>query len=145
MAEKDVLWKNFIADPEYKAVTDTIAPTGLLHDYYQLDVRGPLPEEVIEKLKDMIVENGAVRASHWGADSAQQGFFNYGEWYSTNEAVNHGQVLVGWDDDYLFKLKDEDGNELKGAFIMKNSWGSTVGKAGCRRCLYLCRLWLGAE
>jgi C1A family cysteine protease len=42
---------------------------------------------------------------------------------NSNSLANHAVVIVGWDDDYIAQGQ-------KGAYIVKNSWGSAVGDSG---------------
>lgn len=119
------LWKKYQFEEAYAAVTTSITPVGLLHDTYSnfTNHSGELTDAELKKIKEMIVDRGIVSIAHCADPQAVSVYERYGEWYATN-AVNHAETLVGWDDNYSFKIKDENGNALKGGFIMRNSWGT---------------------
>lgn len=56
---------------------------------------------------------------------------NWAHYTYTPEAANHAVTIVGWDNNYpatnfleRHEPKDENGNMLNGAWLVKNSWGS---------------------
>ncbi|MBE6486981.1 MAG: hypothetical protein E7Z85_09105, partial [Methanosphaera stadtmanae] len=49
--------------------------------------------------------------------------------YSTSNSINHGVVIVGWDDNYS-KTNFSPNAPGDGAFIIKNSWGTSSGDQG---------------
>lgn len=101
-----------------------------------------------ETIKDYVLSNGGVYISFY-ADEAGSYNDDTGGFYITEARIdqlnaednrfepedkiytNHGVVVVGWDDDYPkenFKpgrQPDEDG-----AWLIKNSWGTTYGEDG---------------
>lgn len=119
-----------VVQESYGAIENTITPVGLLHDSYRVPMRTGerLTADEIEKVKKLIAENGVITIAHNADD--QSTFNNLGEWYSASPKITHAETLVGWDDDYFLQMKDENGETLKGAFIIRNSWGDTAGGLG---------------
>ena len=127
--------KNFVND--MKGVDNLVAPSGLVHDLYGYSTAGyPISEAFTapfyinnapDYYKELIKSYGALKCNYRSLGSLNEGKEIYNA-----DAVNsnHAVCLVGWDDDYVFKDKtDRSGQPLKGAWIMRNSWGLT-NKAG---------------
>ena len=77
----------------------------------------------INTIKSYILKYGSVQATMYMDSSNFAG--NGRKYYLSNNAnENHGVVIVGWDDSIS---KDLFGATRDGAFIVKNSWGSTWG------------------
>lgn len=83
-------------------------------------------------IKEMIIKKGSLMAmASAGATAAQQSVnINGAALYTLEtEEVDHGVLIVGWDDDYSknnFKTKPT----IDGAWIVKNSWGTSYGDNG---------------
>ena len=101
----------------------------VLPEYWKADQLNPEPEGVNAIKQELLNGRGvniAFRADTSGAyTQSDEGVKNMYNQY-TDEALqmNHGVCIVGWDDNYdrnKFK-KQAPGN---GAWIVKNSWGST--------------------
>ncbi len=85
-----------------------------------------------DAVKRAIMEYGAATISYYHSDS----YFNSstgGYCYKTNSTVyaNHAVTVVGWDDNYsrsnFYSSYGPSGN---GAWIIKNSWGTSWGRSG---------------
>lgn len=82
-------------------------------------------------IKQLITENGIVSVGIYAGDEWLNE--DISEVYNKDFGLiaNHEVSLVGWDNDYVFEnYQDEDGKPLKGAWIMRNSWGDSWGKDG---------------
>ena len=91
-------------------------------------------------IKDMLMNNRAVQIGFCADTSspsqeAGDGIYISKNWahytYDAQETPNHAVTIVGWNDDYPaenfvqgHEPKDEKGNLLNGAWLVKNSWGS---------------------
>lgn len=79
-----------------------------------------------DAIKRAILDYGAVSTSICWYSSYRNDSSYY---YNGNDGANHAVAIVGWDDNYSsdnFKNKPK-GN---GAWIIKNSWGTTTGDHG---------------
>ena len=81
-----------------------------------------------ENIKRTLTEKGAIFSTiRWEESSYRSSTASY--YYSGSSPANHAITIVGWDDSYdrnRFATKPQ-GN---GAFIVKNSWGSSWGENG---------------
>ncbi len=79
-------------------------------------------------VKQAIMNYGALHTSvYWDSDYYNKD--NYTYFYTGDESVNHGVLLVGWDDDKEVTA----GNSVpdaKGAWIIRNSWDTDWGEEG---------------
>lgn len=88
------------------------------------DRSGPLDNDTI---KNAVMTYGAVYTSmHW--DDLAYNSSTYAYYYSSSGG-NHAVGIVGWDDNYSQNnfASTPPGN---GAFIIRNSWGSSWGQSG---------------
>lgn len=87
---------------------------------YKLDsynyVSGPVSTPSVDSIKSAIYQYGPVCVAV-AADSYFQAYTGGVFDHNSTVSVNHAVLLVGWDDS-------------KGAWIMKNSWGTEWGEAG---------------
>ncbi len=89
----------------------------------------------VDAMKQAIIDHGPIAVGVVATSAMQAyhgGIFNQ----SSGGAINHGVVLVGWD--------DNQGDS--GIWIMRNSWGSWWGESGYMRIEYgCCRIGYGAS
>ncbi len=79
-------------------------------------------------IKQAIVSYGAVYvAMYYG--SSYYNATNHAYYYSGSSSANHAITVVGWDDNYS-KSNFSSTPSGNGAFIVKNSWGSSWGESG---------------
>jgi C1A family cysteine protease len=84
----------------------------------------------IDYYKTMVKDLGVIEVAYM-AGNGNVDTYHHGEY-----GVNHCVAIVGWDDDYVLHnsdgsiMKDENGNELKGAWIVRNSWGDKGADGG---------------
>ncbi len=109
-------------------------------DIYHLENSYWVSMSDIETVKELIKEYGACGASYYHSDS----YFNVSSGYhygyntelatycpTSGKGTNHAITIVGWDDDYsLTKFKTGQQPSADGAWLCKNSWGSTFGQDG---------------
>lgn len=95
-----------------------------LQNYFFVD------DDNISGIKKAIMKYGSVGVSYYTPGS--EDFFNYitsAQYCYKNYRLNHLVTVVGWDDSYSrdnFCVKPK----AKGAWIVKNSWGSVWGDNG---------------
>lgn len=96
--------------------------------------------EGTKAIKEMLMNNRAVSIGFCADTSLPSQEAGDGQYISTNwahytydaeEHANHAVTVIGWDDNYPaenfiegHEPKDENGNLLNGAWLIKNSWGS---------------------
>ena len=85
----------------------------------------PGGSNVVNNIKYLLKTYGAVHVSiYWNSfylNSTTGGFY-----YGVNEATNHAVTVVGWDDSYSKNNFNTTPNN-DGAWIVRNSWGSSWG------------------
>ncbi|HBG69968.1 MAG: hypothetical protein A2W93_05605 [Bacteroidetes bacterium GWF2_43_63] len=100
-------------------------PTTINPIKYISDVRYVSANDAL--IKQIIYDHGAVYTSYYSNDTYLSSNDTY--YYSGTEAPNHAVTLVGWDD-----TKVTAGGT--GAWIVKNSWGTSWGENGYFYCSY---------
>ncbi len=79
-----------------------------------------------DAIKKAIMDYGAVSTSIYWSNSNLR---SYNYYYSGSSGANHAVAIVGWDDNYS-KSNFRNTPEGDGAWIIKNSWGTTSGNNG---------------
>jgi len=103
--------------------------TGLVIPAYVLTAYS-IPKNT-DLVKKAIMDYGAVSASiHMGLYSNYLSRFNHTFCYPGNEAVDHGVLLIGWDDNITVTGGAGSPPPSQGAWIVKNSWGTTFADKG---------------
>jgi len=104
----------------------TFPPSKHVQEVLYLPPRsGPLDNDTI---KSALMSYGGVYTSIYWQDS----YYNpqkYSYFYSGSQIPNHAVVIVGWNDDYPASNFSNTPSG-KGAFIVRNSWGSSWGEGG---------------
>ncbi len=83
---------------------------------------GGLRAEIRDEVKNLIMTHGAVSISYYHEST---GMSQSSYYLPSRIAFGHSVMLVGWDDDYSGENFTE-----KGAWLAKNSWGSSWGDSG---------------
>ena len=79
-------------------------------------------------LKRAILDYGAIATSmHWDSDCTSSNYTYH--CYLGSAGANHAITIVGWDDNLSRELFKEP-PPSDGAWIIKNSWGTSIGEGG---------------
>jgi hypothetical protein len=117
-------------DDPYNVSFDT-SPSGIQprkHVQEVLFVPGRASATDNEGIKTAVMTYGAVYTGMYYT-SVSYNTINHSYYYNGSSGSNHGVTIVGWDDNYNLNNFNTPapGN---GAFIVKNSWGTSWGDAG---------------
>lgn len=97
--------------------------------FYLNNRQGSCSENSIETIKQYLVNHGALAASiYFNIDTGDyvNGAYYY---YNGNNMANHAVTIVGWDD-RVETTSFTNNTTRKGAWIVKNSYGTSVGDSG---------------
>lgn len=91
-----------------------------------------LPDDDVQAIKEAIYQYGSVATSYYSENEYDNPYLFHDD---QGKSVNHSVTLVGWDDSISkesFIDSNDDGllPSCDGAWIMKNSWGTTAGDGG---------------
>lgn len=79
-------------------------------------------------IKQAVMDHGAVYTHmYWASSSYNSSYAAY--YYSGTSAINHAVCIVGWDDNFD-KSRFPTAPPANGAFIIRNSWGTSWGQSG---------------
>ena len=98
---------------------------------------GANTDALIKDMKNHITKNGGIEAGIYGAD-LETNYYNplTGAIYTDDAKkapANHDVVIIGWDDDYAIEnFNEECRPQNKGAWIVKNSWGTEAQVTGLK-------------
>lgn len=109
------------------APADYVAEDVHLDNYFVVNDLGR--EENIKKAKQMLLEYGAAIMGVSTGNMSQSDVADF--YHAKPERINHAVTLIGWDDEYDFshsgmRVKPKN----KGAWILRNSWGTEWGDKG---------------
>ena len=94
-------------------------------------VETPQRDEIMQTMKEHIVNYGGIYASVHGADIFDNNNYNNatGAIYCKDKSTaprDHAVVIIGWDDNYSKNnFNEEQRPQENGAWIVKNSWGES--------------------
>jgi len=109
-------------DDPYHAWDDRPSQDGPCQKYVRAALRFTTPSEI----KDALMTYGALQVSMcWTWASPYYNSSAYTYYYDGSEDPNHMVTLVGWDDN-----KNASRAPSKGAWIVKNNWGTDFGENG---------------
>jgi C1A family cysteine protease/PKD repeat protein len=91
-----------------------------------------LPKD-IKIIKAALMKHGAISASMYTGGAGMNNFYNtsnYTFYYGGTAPPDHGVLIIGWDDNKLVTGGPGSPGNAFGAWIVKNSWGSSFGNEG---------------
>ena len=92
-------------------------------EHYFASKSGVCTQNEKEKIKNYIMNYGGVVASYNSSSEFRKGSYVYN---NTSKTLNHAIAIVGWDDTIdPSNFKEDNQPSNPGAWIIKNSWGTT--------------------
>lgn len=98
---------------------------------YRLTDSCLVPNDETIAIKEKIVQNGSITVSFYSSNTYwTKTSGNYCYYCPLNESTNHRVTIVGWDDNYSAGNFQKGTPPSNGAWIVKNSWGTSWGNGG---------------
>jgi len=117
---RDVDAQSFSSAPKFKSDT--------YHTYYVRDIEwlsAGDKNDNIDAIKEALMEGGVMgTALDWSSSFYSSSKNTFYQPPSSSEEPNHAVAIVGWDDQKVTQAPQ------KGAWLVKNSWGSNWGENG---------------
>lgn len=110
-------------------ITNKSASVDVDDIFYLNNATGACSENNIDTIKQYLINHGAIAASIYfdiKSDEYINGAYYY---YNGNNMPNHAVAIVGWDDS-IEVTSFKNHATRKGAWIVKNSYGTSVGDNG---------------
>ena len=104
----------------------TCSPQGYVQNVVFLPVRSSVTDNAY--IKQNVISHGALYTSMYWTDSSYNSSTRTYYYNDPNDSFNdsnHAVVIVGWDDN-----KSVPGAPGSGAFLIRNSWGTSFGESG---------------
>ena len=118
------------ADDPYNAYSN-VSPSGLTiqkHVQEALIIPARASSSDNDSIKQAVMTYGALQTAMYWSDLSYN-FANKAYYYNAGTNVNHAVNIVGWDDTYS-KSNFTTAPPGDGAFIIRNSWGTSWGMSG---------------
>ena len=85
--------------------------------------------EQMKIIKQLVMDKGAVLISY-NEDSNYHDNKNHSYYKSGKQSLNHMVAIIGWDDNYPRSNFGRNKPNRNGAWLIRNSWGTTWGAGG---------------
>lgn len=91
---------------------------------------GTLTDSTIKNVKQAVMDNGGVMSTIYMNGDGTEFDTVPGAYYRNEEGYDHGVCIVGWDDNYSAENFASADVTENGAFLARNSWGSSETNDG---------------
>ena len=110
--------------------TKTLPSSLMYESEYKLKSLRKIAADDTDKIKDAIMEYGAVSVSYYSS-SSYTASSTYAHYCPSSYTADHAVTIVGWDDNYSrTNFNSSYRPTSNGAWLVKNSWGDTWGLNG---------------
>lgn len=119
------------ADDPYNPSSCTSTTNKPVQKHLQNAIFVPTTLTLIDSIPDIkyaIMNYGAVKASYYHSDSYYNSTYK-SYYYNGSSSTNHAVTIAGWDDTFS-RTKFNIQPPGDGAFLVKNSWGTSWGASG---------------
>jgi C1A family cysteine protease len=98
---------------------------------YHLTAAEDYGEATAAQIKQAIIDNGSVEVSmYYSSSNIKSSSNGYCYYQNSVTGSNHAVTIIGWDDNFAAS-NFATAPSANGAWLIKNSWGSTWGSSGC--------------